>query len=43
MRPLRWLACLLAAVLLLPPGWRGEAVPHPGAHAAKAGTALPRE
>jgi hypothetical protein len=37
------LACLLAAVLLLPPGWRGGTAPHPGAHAAKAGAGLARE
>jgi hypothetical protein len=35
MRPLRWLAWLLAATLLLPPGWRGESLaPHKRQHAA---------
>ena len=35
MRPLRWLAWLLAAVLLLPPDWRGEpASAHSRPHAA---------
>lgn len=35
MRPLRWLACLFAAGLLLQPSWRGEPAPtHKRQHAA---------
>lgn len=38
MRPLRWLAWLLAAALLLPPGWRSEPAPaHKRQHATTDG------
>lgn len=45
MRPLRWLAWLLAATLLLPPAWRGEpaaAHGHPRAATNSAGAAACR-
>jgi hypothetical protein len=44
MRPLRWLAWLLAAVLLLPPGWRSAPPAGPGWWAAtvKVGADSPR-